>query len=92
MDIPPTAENDVLAQSIRARLFQALAELRRPATTQELAALVGRHPNTVRVQLHRLSDAGLLERRRAPPGPRAPPPGVGHRRERTPRRAAPAGA
>ena len=65
MDIPPTAQNDVLAQSIRARLFQALAELRRPATTQELAALVGRHPNTVRVQLHRLSDAGLLERRRA---------------------------
>jgi predicted ArsR family transcriptional regulator len=65
MDIPPTAHNDVLAQSIRARLFQVLAELRRPATTQELAARVGRHPNTVRVQLQRLSDAGLLERRRA---------------------------
>jgi hypothetical protein len=30
-----------------------LAELRRPATTQELDALVGRHPNTVRVQLTR---------------------------------------
>jgi predicted ArsR family transcriptional regulator len=66
MEIPPTPENDVLAPSIRARLFQALAELRRPATTQELAARVGRHPNTVRVQLQRLSDAGLLERRRAP--------------------------
>jgi predicted ArsR family transcriptional regulator len=65
MDIPPASENDVLAQSIRARLFQALAELRRPATTQELAARVGRHPNTVRAQLQRLSDAGLLERRRA---------------------------
>jgi predicted ArsR family transcriptional regulator len=65
MDIPRTSENDVLAQSIRARLFQALAELRRPATTQELAALVGRHPNTARVQLQRLSDAGLLERRHA---------------------------
>jgi predicted ArsR family transcriptional regulator len=65
MDIPPTAQNDVLAQSIRAQLFQALAELRRPATTQELAARVGRHPNTARVQLQRLSDAGLLERRRA---------------------------
>jgi predicted ArsR family transcriptional regulator len=64
MDIPPTSENDVLAQSIRARLFQALAELRRPATTQELAARVGRHPNTARVQLQRLADAGLLERRR----------------------------
>lgn len=65
MDIPPTAQNDVLAQSIRARLFQVLAALRRPATTHELAARVGRHPNSVRVQLQRLSDAGLLERRRA---------------------------
>jgi predicted ArsR family transcriptional regulator len=65
MDLPPTAEHDPLAQSIRARLFQALAELRRPATTQELATRVGRHPNTVRVQLQRLLDAGLLERRRA---------------------------
>jgi predicted ArsR family transcriptional regulator len=65
MDTPPTAQHDVLAQSIRARLFQSLAELRRPATTQELAARVGRHPNTVRVQLQRLSDAGLVEGRRA---------------------------
>jgi predicted ArsR family transcriptional regulator len=65
MDIPHTSEDDVLAQSIRARLFQTLAQLRRPATTRELAARVGRHPNTVRVQLQRLSDAGLLERRRA---------------------------
>jgi predicted ArsR family transcriptional regulator len=64
MDIPPTSENDVLVQSIRALLFQALAELRRPATTQELAQ-VGRHRNTVRVQLQRLTDAGLLECRRA---------------------------
>jgi predicted ArsR family transcriptional regulator len=63
MDIPPPSGNDVLAQSIRARLFRALAELRRPATTQELAALAGRHPNTARVQLQRLADAGLLERR-----------------------------
>src|SRR5512132_382213 len=65
MEIPPTADDDVLAQPIRARLFEALAELRRPATTQELAARVGRHPNTARVQLGRLSDAGLLECRRA---------------------------
>jgi predicted ArsR family transcriptional regulator len=65
MDIPPTSESDVLAQPIRARLFGALAEMRRPASTKELAARVGRHPNTVRVQLQRLSDAGLLERRRA---------------------------
>jgi predicted ArsR family transcriptional regulator len=62
MDLPPIPD-DVLGQSIRARLFQALARLRRPATTQELAAQVGRHPNSVRVQLQRLADAGLLERR-----------------------------
>ena len=65
MDIPPSADDHVLAQSIRMRLFQALAELRRPATTRELAARVGRHPNTVRVQLQRLCDVGLLERRDA---------------------------
>lgn len=63
MDIPPSSGNDLLAQSIRARLFRTLAELRRPATTRELASLVGRHPNTARVQLQRLSDAGLLDRR-----------------------------
>jgi len=65
MDLPSPPEDDVLAKAIRARLFQALAELRRPASTQELAALVGRHPNTTRVQLQRLSDSGLLERHRA---------------------------
>jgi predicted ArsR family transcriptional regulator len=64
MELPPTPEHDVLALPIRARLFEALAGLRRPATTQELAVLVGRHPNTVRVQLRRMADAGLLECRR----------------------------
>lgn len=57
----PLPEDDVLASPIRARLFSALAELRRPATTQELAALAGRHPNTVRVQLQRMEAAGLIE-------------------------------
>ena len=66
MDIPPITDDHVLAHSIRMRLFQALAELRRPATTQELAARVGRHPNTVRVQLQRLCDVVLLERRDSP--------------------------
>lgn len=61
-DTPP--EDDVLALPIRARLFTALASLRRPATTQELAGAVGRHPNTVRVQLQRLADAALIESRR----------------------------
>jgi predicted ArsR family transcriptional regulator len=48
---------------VRSRLLAALAELMRPATTQELAALVGRHPNAVRVQLDKLADAGVLEKR-----------------------------
>jgi predicted ArsR family transcriptional regulator len=66
MDIPSPPEDELLAEPIRARLLKALTELRRPATTQELASLVGRHPNTVRVQLARLSDAGVLECRRSP--------------------------
>jgi predicted ArsR family transcriptional regulator len=65
MEIPTPAEQDVLALPVRARLFEALRDRRRPATTQELAAAVGRHPNTVRVQLEMLAAAGLLERRTA---------------------------
>jgi predicted ArsR family transcriptional regulator len=62
METPPTPpEGDVLAFPVRARLFEALRDLRRPATTVELAAAVGRHPNTVRVQLGRLAEAGLIE-------------------------------
>jgi len=63
MEVPPPPADDALAAPIRARLFWELGELRRPATTQELAALVARHPNTVRIQLQQLADAGLLERR-----------------------------
>jgi predicted ArsR family transcriptional regulator len=66
MDIPPTPEHDPLGQPVAARLFRALVELRRPASTRELAALVDRHPNSARVQLGRLADANLVERRRAP--------------------------
>jgi len=63
MDLPQTPEHDLLALPVRARLFRALGELRRPGTTQELAHRVGRHPNTARTQLQLLTDAGLLERR-----------------------------
>ena len=59
----PLPEDDVLSAPIRARLFTALAGLRRAATTDELAREVGRHPNTTRAQLQRLVDAGLVERR-----------------------------
>jgi predicted ArsR family transcriptional regulator len=62
MEVPATSADDPLADPLRARLFHVLGELRRPATTQELAARVERHPNTVRIQLRRLADAGLLER------------------------------
>jgi predicted ArsR family transcriptional regulator len=57
----PTPRDDVLSLPIRARLFAALQGLRRPATTQELAVATGRHPNTVRRQLQRLAEAGLVE-------------------------------
>ena len=63
MEVPPPSDDDILAAPARARLFNALGELRRPATTQELARRVGRHPNTVRTQLQVMADAGLLERR-----------------------------
>jgi predicted ArsR family transcriptional regulator len=63
MDLPPVPADDVLAEPVRARLFRALAELRRPATTSELAQRIGRHANTTRDQLNRLAAAGLVEAR-----------------------------
>lgn len=63
MDLATTHHDDVLALPARARLFLALTALRRPAGTRELAAEVGRHPNTVRRNLELMADAGLLERR-----------------------------
>lgn len=62
MDLRRVPADDVLAEPTRARLFELLTELRRPATSDELSTLSGRHPNTVRVQLRRLADAGLVER------------------------------
>lgn len=69
MDVP-TRPSDALAQDTRARLFSLLGELRRPASTEELAATLGLHPNGVRVHLERLRDAGLVtrERERRPRG------------------------
>ena len=65
MDLPG-ARDDVLAQPSRARLFQLLGELQRPASTEELAELLGLHPNGVRAHLERLRDAGLVVRVREP--------------------------
>jgi predicted ArsR family transcriptional regulator len=61
MDLP-VAANDPLAQPTRARLFVTLGDLHREATTDELAEILGLHPNGVRVHLERLADAGLIAR------------------------------
>jgi predicted ArsR family transcriptional regulator len=60
----PSRPGDALAQPTRARLFALLAELRRPAPTEELAERLELHPNGVRTHLERLHDVGLVSRRR----------------------------
>lgn len=57
---------DALDQPTRARLFARLASLRRPASTDELAAELGLHPSGVRVHLERLHSAGLISRDQEP--------------------------
>jgi predicted ArsR family transcriptional regulator len=56
--------DDPLTQRTRARLFERLRELRRPAGTIELAEAVGLHRNGVRLHLERLEAAGLVRRTR----------------------------
>jgi predicted ArsR family transcriptional regulator len=63
MDVP-SRPGDALAQPTRARLFALLADLRRPAPTEELAARLGLHPNGVRTHLERLHEVGLVSRSR----------------------------
>lgn len=63
-----TRHGDVLSQPTRARLFDHLSELRRPAGSTELAKSLGLHVNGVRRQLQRLEQAGLIERRRVQRG------------------------
>jgi predicted ArsR family transcriptional regulator len=61
LDVPSALDPaDALAQPTRARLFRTLGELSRPATTVELAQLLGLHPNGVRVHLDRLERDGLV--------------------------------
>src|SRR4051794_7957008 len=67
MDLP-TRPDEALAQPSRARLFELLTELRRPAGTDELAEQLGLHPNGVRMHLERLREAGLVSRERTPQG------------------------
>lgn len=63
MDLPARPE-DPLAQPTRARLFTLLCELRRPASTEELADHLELHPNGVRVHLERLRDQRMVLRQR----------------------------
>src|SRR3954452_9716960 len=63
MDVP-TRPGDVLAQATRARLFARLSELRRPASTEELADELELHPNGIRMHLERLHEVGLVVRER----------------------------
>ena len=61
---PEIARDDALAQPSRARLFDLLVELRRTATTAELATKLDMHPNGVRIHLERLENVGLVTRTR----------------------------
>ena len=65
VDLPHlNGDDDVLAQPTRRRLFALLSRLGVPATTDELAEQLARHPNGVRTHLRRLRDAGLVTHRR----------------------------
>lgn len=61
MDLTVQA-NDVLGQPTRARLFELLGEMKRPAGTDELAAQLGMHPNGIRNHLDQMLAAGLVMR------------------------------
>lgn len=58
----PARPDDPLAQPTRARLFELLCELRRPASTEELARRLKLHPNGIRLHLDRLCATGLVAR------------------------------
>ena len=62
--ICPRGLDDALAQPTRAQLFTVLSDLRRPASTDELAERLALHPNGVRMHLERLREAGLVTRER----------------------------
>jgi predicted ArsR family transcriptional regulator len=63
VDVVP---DDPMAQRTRAAIVRLLADLRRPARTDELADRIGRHPNSIRNHLERLQAAGLVERLKIP--------------------------
>jgi len=68
METPGPPAGDVLAQATRAKLFELLVEMKREASTEELAERLGLHVNGVRRHLERLREAGLATRGRRPRG------------------------
>lgn len=66
-----TRTHRALAGASRVRVLEFLRAAARPLSAPEVADQVGLHPNTVRLHLERLADAGLVERtteHRAGPG------------------------
>lgn len=55
-------KGDPLAQPTRAKIFASLGQLKRPARVEELARKLKLHPNSVRLHLERLEQAGLARR------------------------------
>lgn len=57
-----TRTHRALAGASRVRVLEFLRTVARPVSAPEAAEQVGLHPNTVRLHLERLADAGLVER------------------------------
>lgn len=68
MDAPDPDPRDPLAQPTAARLFALLSSARRRLSTDELAHRADLHPNSARLHLSRLYEAGLIERAAASSG------------------------
>jgi predicted ArsR family transcriptional regulator len=64
-DPPDQNGRDVLVQTTRRRIFELFAEFAGAASTDDLAARLGMHPNGVRAHLVRMQEAGVIVRRRA---------------------------
>jgi predicted ArsR family transcriptional regulator len=67
-------QHRLLADPVRVAILRALGATDRPLGVRELADAVGRHPNSVREQLERLVDGGLVARIVESPGRRGRPP------------------
>ncbi len=62
MDVPDQDPRGPLDQPTAARMFEVMNSRRRRLSTAELAELADVHPNSARLHLARLSEAGLIQR------------------------------